>query len=474
MALQIIPINKGTYKTQYSESLVDNEFAEKLINIMIDGAGTNFDRPALSLMTTLDTINPIGLYWFAERIVAVTVDRKIYAITLAGDVEDVTGTTLPGLARPQFADNGSRLIIVGGGTPIKWDGVGNTTAALGGSPPSATHVVYLDDYIILNRRETTERNKVIQYADVTTTETWTGTNIFSAVADPDEVQALAVSQRELYVVGEQTTEVWQNLGLVDVPFGRAFIWQYGTPAPYSVIEADGSLFFLSQAKQIMRIVGRQVVMLSDAINRELASYAEVTDCWAAWFMWEGSIHVYFNFPTEGKAWSIDLKNGQWTEWRGFDNGLSRVRMASLLHIPEQQKTFAGDYSTGSLWEFSATATTDAGGIFARQRTFAHRTGGGSLRKRVNWLRCQMKRNVASAYSGTTPETNPTLELRWKDDEKPWSEWRQSSIGLRGTNKSFLTFRRLGVYRTRQYELRLTDPARMSLVRVETDEEVQAS
>lgn len=474
MPIVEIPINKGVFKTENGRSLRNSEYAENLINMLIDEAGGNIDRPSLSLLTTLDSIEPIGMRFFEGVVVAVTADRKIYSIQLDGEVTDVTGDPLPGVSRPIFADNGGTLFIVGGGTPIKWEGFGTTTAALGGSPPSMSHIVFLDGYLIGNRRLDSENNKVIQFSDFEDPETWNATDIFSAVSDPDEVQAVDVSQRELYLVGEETVEVWQNVGTDPIPFARAFIWQLGTPAPYSVVSEDNSVFLLDQDRRIIRLAGRQSIRMSQAIENELSTYETVNDCWSASFTWKGSIHVIFNFPTAGTAWSIDLKNNEWTDWRGFDNGLSRVRINCLTYLKNNGAIFAGDYSTGKVWNFSDTNKTDAEGVFVRQRTFSYRDGGGSVRKRCDLFRINLERNVAAMYSGTTSETNPKIELRFKDSGRGWSDWRQFSLGERGETKAYAEFRRLGIYRSRQYEIRMTDPAALKITSIETDETVMAS
>lgn len=475
MPISPIPINKGVFKTQTPRALKNAEFAEDLINLFVGQGGENFDRPSLSALAELDSITVIGAAYFDNVLVFVTQDRKVYTMNLSGSsITDVTGAELPGTSRPVFTNDGQYLYIVGGGAPIKWGGAGTVTAALGGSPPDMTHIVWMDGYLIGNRRLAAENNKVIQYCNFETPETWTGTNIFSAVADPDPLQALEVSQRELYAVGEKTTEVWQNIGSSPVPFARAYVWQYGTIAPYSVHAVDNALFMLDQDRRILKISGRQVERLSEGIENDIFSYETVTDCWSRSFTWKGSIHVLFVFPTAQKAWSIDLKNNQWTEWVGFDGGIARLRLHSLVYVPSTGQVFGGDWQTGSIWSFSDTDKTDAGGIFLRQRTFSYRDGGVSVRKRANYFRVDMERNIASAYSGTTSETNPILELRWRDEEDGWSSWRRSEVGRKGEGRFHMTFYRAGIFRLRKYQLRMTDPAEFNMIGVETDETVMTT
>ena len=472
MPISEIPINKGVFKTNNPRGLRNSEYAEDFINLFLDQAGVNYDRPTLQLHAMLESIEPIGMYPFNDVIVTVTIDRRIFTFDANGNVAEVTGVTLPGEGRPTFATDGTTVFIAGGEAPIKWT-PGGLTALLGGSPPDMTHIVYLDGYLIGNRRLATENYKVIQFSDNGTTETWTGTNIFSAVADPDPLQGLTVSQRELFAVGTRTIEIWQNIGTSPIPFVRAHVWEYGTPAPYSIHARDNSVFMIDQDRRIMRFSGRDFARISEAIEADLATYDTVSDCVTSSFTWDGSIHVLFLFPNSGKGWSIDLKNNEWSEWRGYDdNGFARVRINCIAYATPN--VFAGDFLTGKVWRFSSTVKTDAEGVFKRLRRFSFRDGGGAIRKRADLVRVNVKRNVASSFSGETSETNPTIELGWKDDDKPPTDFRQASLGEIGEQRNYVEFRRNGIYRSRQYVLQFSDPSPLSLVSVETDETVMTS
>lgn len=67
-----------------------------------------------------------------------------------------------------------------------------------------------------------------------------------------------------------------------------------------------------------------------------------------------------------------------------------------------------------------------------------------------------------------------IEIRWKDDGKYWSNWRQLPLGQIGEKKQYVEAYRLGIYRTRQYEIRCTDPVELNISSIEVDEEVMTS
>lgn len=467
-----IPINQGAYKTKNQSGVRNSGYAQDFINMFIDSAGTNYDRPTLELFATLPSVEPIGMTFFKGLLIVVTLDRNIFSIDSLGAVTNITSVSLPGTARPIFASSGDYLFIVGGGNPISWQGPGYQTQTLGGSPPDMTHIVYLDGFLLGNRRLDSENNKVIEFCDFEDFDSWSGTNIFSAVSAPDPVSGLAVSQRELYVVGEETTEIWQNVGTSPVPFARAHIWQYGTKAKYSILSADNSIFFIDQDRRFLRFSGREFVRISEAVEEEFSGFSIIDDCVASSFTFNGSIHIKLIFPTAGKTWSVDLRNNQWTEWRGFREGWVRPRINCSVY--GDGETYAGDFTTGKIWKFSETNKTDAGGIFVRERTFCQRDAGAGIKKNARLIRFNLKRDIASSYTGSTPQTNPTLEMRFKDDNKPWSNFRQFSLGEKGNYKTYAEFYRLGIYKTRSYQFRFSDPSALSIVSVETDEEVMNS
>lgn len=470
-----IPINQGVYHGKNQKGSRNNAFADELINLFIDDTGTNYDRPTLDLVTTLTSLEPIGTTYFSGVFVFVTYDRKVWTVTKEGVITDVTDVPLPGIQRPTFANDGKTLFIAGGGKPIKWNGIGSTTQLLGGSPPDMTHIVYMDGFLVGNRVNPAENNKFIQFTDFETPETWPGTSIFSANAAPDQVKGTAVCQQELYLVGERTTELWQNVGSFPVPFARSYVWQYGTRAPYSIRVEDNSVFFIDQDKRILQFSGRQYANIGEAIQADLTSYLTVDDCFSSSFTWNDAIHVLFIFPTVGKGWSINLKNKQWSEWLGFNQGgYGRVRINCHVYSQELGLSFAGDFSTGRIFRFSDTVKTDAEEIFSRERTFCRRDLGSSIRKQAKVIRINLRRDVATKYEGAVNEVEPSVELKWQDDDKGWTPHRKISLGKIGNKKSYVESYRLGIYRNRRYNVRITDPVAFSMTSVETDEEAMTS
>lgn len=65
-----------------------------------------------------------------------------------------------------------------------------------------------------------------------------------------------------------------------------------------------------------------------------------------------------------------------------------------------------------------------------------------------------------------------ITLKWQDDDKPgFSNEREIDCGAVGETGCFTTERRLGIYRGRQYTIRLSDPRPIIIIAAEEEVEV---
>ena len=108
--------------------------------------------------------------------------------------------------------------------------------------PGAVTVGYLDGYFVFNQPNS-QRFWVTLLNDGTQIDPL---DFASAEGNPDNIVSLIVDHREVWLFGNNTTEVWYNAGLPDFPLARiqgAFM-EIGCLAPYSVAKLDNSVFWL--------------------------------------------------------------------------------------------------------------------------------------------------------------------------------------------------------------------------------------
>jgi hypothetical protein len=467
MPILPLPITKGVFKNVDATSVSTPDFATELKNLVIDDAGANIDRPGLKAAAFAQTgaaFGVIGQKYFPVSGTVVLVDtaRRIWSMTSAGAVTEITGTTLGGSSRPVFASDGTYLYFTGGGAPQRWDGSG-TTEAMAGSPPNCSYLSYLDGYLILFLDDDQEH----RWAGSTAVarETWNSSNFFAAEGLPDNTKAQAVLLRELYSFGSESTEIFQNFGTSN-PFGRTFFIDRGIGAPYSVMQADNTLWWLDDLRRVVRMEGRTPVQVSGAIDRVIQNYATVSDCWATSLEFREFPLALFVFPTEETSWVYDLKRQHWYEWDGFVAATQdRLPIHSHVYVKEWNRHLVGDPYTGIIRELSFDAKVDGGNALRRLRRMRYKHGTGQ-RKRSHYYLFHVKRGV-----GTPGGTEPVFEVRVNDDNRGWSMPRQVPLGFPGERQEPIRVHLGGIYRERQLEIQMTEPYEFQLHGIEEAVEV---
>lgn len=182
---------------------------------------------------------------------------------------------------------------------------------------------------------------------------------------PDPIQSLIVMHREIWLIGQLTTEIWYDSGAVDFAFQAmpgAFV-EHGTIAPYSVCAQDLSVYFLSSDKQgrtiFMRGAQYQVLRISThAIENEWAAYQTVTDAIAFTYQQEGHTFVFLQFPSANKTWVYDQATELWHERAWTDNNGILNRHRANCYANAYNKNLVGDWQNGNLYQFDLQTFTD--------------------------------------------------------------------------------------------------------------------
>ncbi len=465
MPLVPIQISKGAFKNVEAFELGSAEFGAEVKNLHLNDTGSNVDRPGRSIFATIGSFPVEALTFFNDKLFAITSnDRKMWSISSSGVVTDVTGTALEGSSRPVFADDGTYLAIAGGGAPRRWSGSGNTSL-LPGSPEDTKFISYLDGYWILHLLDDQEYR--IAGPTAATRDIWNSSDFFSDEKHPGNVfgQYVTLSTNELFSFKSRSTQVFQNFGDSTTPLQPTVTIPRGTEAGYSVIEADNTLFwFDSVERRFVTLQGRTPVDIGTPYDRVVKGFSTVSDCWASKIDIQGLYLVAWTFPTEERTLVFDYKAKEWSEWDGFLNAQSnRMRMHSHCFAPAWNKHFVGDPINGTIWELSREYKSDGSDVMRRLRRTGVIDHGSGNRKRNNYYEFDVKRGL-----GASGESEPVMVVRFKDDDKPWSEPRYVGLGNTGNNAASVRMYRTGVYRKRQIEISMTDNAEFLLHKVTED------
>jgi len=328
---------------------------------------------------------------------------------------------------------------------------------------------------------------------------------------PDNLVALIVDHREVYLMGEVSSEVWTDVGAVPFPFQRipGTSTQHGCAAQFSLARLGNSFAYVSRnirgQAQIMQMNGYQPQRISThAVENSLVG--EYIDDAVAWtYQLEGHEVYVVTFPSigQGLTWCYDVASEMWHKWLYTNTNGTYSRHRGNCCCVFQGMVLVGDYENGRIYELDKTNYTDDGQHVRRLRRAPHLVTD-LQRQYFEELQIQFQPGVGmgginiqapnpviytssplvitpsetktiaptaileigiySSINDTTPATYPQAMLRWSNDGgSTWSREYWTTIGQQGKYKNRAIWRRLGQARDRVFEVSITDPVKAVIV-----------
>jgi hypothetical protein len=375
----------------------------------------------------------------------------VFGVTEIGTIGSSTGMV-------GMASNGSEVLIV--------DGVGGWLATSGtltaisdvDFPTGVTSCGYIDGFYLVGG-DGSGRFYINETPG--TGSAWNGLDFASAERRPDPIARLIADHAEAWLIGTQTTEVYVNTGNADFPFernGSIFI-ELGTPAPWSVVSMDNTLYMLGQddsgSGMVYRIKSFNPERISThAVETALSGY-ELSDAVAYSMQWDGHAWYVLHFPTSDHTWFFDASTGQWHEWL-YRNPATNTdhRHRACTHVYFGGRHLVGDWENGKLYSLEEDVYTDNGDPIRRLRATQELDSEGELMFYES-LTVGMQTGVGIA-SGQG--SNPLLMLRYSNDSgQTWSNEKSRPIGEAGRYGTRVKFGPTGAGRNRVWEVSMTDP-----------------
>lgn len=379
-----------------------------------------------------------------------TIDPDDWSFTLLGSITTTAGPV-------SMIDNSLTLVIVDGSSngyqidlETKAFSVISDSAFYG-----SRRVEVLDDFLIFNQPNTRQF-----YVSGALALTFDPLDIASKNGAPDKLVAAAVSNRRIWVFGEETTEVWYNSGAADFAFQRdpgVFI-PHGCASASSIASSDTSIYWLSPKGIVFRSSDMSALRISThAMENEIRQYAALSDAAAYTIEENGHFFYVLTFPGADKTWTFDLATGQWHERMFLDNEGQEHRDRIACAVQFEGKNIGGDWETGDLYEMSPDAFDDAGAPMLCIRSFPAL----SNEKKNIFL----TRFFADMQVGEIPVTQdePVARLRWSDTRgRTWGNAISRGMGAHGRFQELVQFNRLGRSRERVFELAWSANVRTAL------------
>ena len=283
----------------------------------------------------------------------------------------------------------------------------------------------------------------------------------------DNLVTLIEQNRELWLLGESTTEIWYNAGGQYFPFSRlqGTLQQVGCAAAQSVARYGAGLIWLARSERgnnnVVMTQGYQYQSISTpALSYALNQYPVVSDAIGYTYTEEGHEFYVLILPAADVTWVYDVTLGVWHQRASFDpvaGAFHRQRANCIMNFQNMQ--IAGDYQTGQIYWQTRTAYTDGNYPLVCVRRAPH-IWDKSDRNRIRHNRVQIEFSSGIAPQGT----NPQAVLKWSNDGgKTFGNEHFASVGLVGDTKHRVIWRRLGIARDRVYELTFSDPVNRDIV-----------
>jgi len=465
-------------------------------------AGFLMRCPGLRLLATVGT-GPIRGLWVTNGVAYVVSGSQFYSLSTSYTATLIG--TVSGTGPVSMADNGTQIFIAC--NPLSY--IYNVSTLVFAQItdvdfPGAGSVGYLDGYFVFNEPNS-QKFWVTSLLDGTSVDPL---DFASAEGYPDDVVALIVDHREIFLFGNTSVEVWYDAGTPDFPLARiqgAFM-EVGCEAAYSVAKLDNSVFWLGSDARGRGIVYRAngytpARISTNAVEYAIQSYGNITDAIGYTYQQDGHPFYVLIFPSAEATWVYDVSTQLWHERAAFENGLF-VRHRSNCQMSYNDEIVVGDYEDGRVYAFDLDVYADddqtqkwlrswralPAGQNNLKRTAHHslqldaETGVG-LAQYPSYDTAEKLLTEAGLYLTTeagdylttsaylaAPGYDPQVMLRWSDDAgHTWSNEHWNSMGKIGAYGTRTIWRRLGMtekIRDRVYEVSGTDPVKIAIMGAE--------
>ena len=429
----------GTYTINLSQTLTSRQMNSTTVGAQVTG----------SISTTTLTVTAVasGTLFVGQTIQGTGV-TALTIITALG-----TGSGGVGTYTVSTSQTVSSTTLYG----LNFSQLPSTDGAFTGG----TNVDVVDNYFVYNRPDTQQFGCSNVLSPISGS-----TNFSSKDGAPDDLVTLIVDHREIYLLGETSSEVWVDQGTSPFPFNRipGTSTQHGIVSAFSVSRLGNSFAYLSKnnrgTAQIVQMNGYVPQRISTHAVENSLTNQTITDAIAWTYQLEGHEVYVISFPTLQLTWCYDIATQMWHKWLYTNNLGQYERCRGNCSAVFQGYVLVGDYSNGKIYKLERNIYTDDGQHVKRLRRAPHLTVD-LQRQYFEELQLQFQPGVGLS---TGQGEDPQAMLRWSSDGgSTWSSEHWTTIGKIGKYTNRAIWRRLGTARDRIFEVSVSDPVKAVIV-----------
>lgn len=367
-----------------------------------------------------------------------------------------------------LAFNGIQILIVSGAHAycftLATNALLDVTDQLAGTPIQCD---CSDTYFIV----CFENSNKYQMSQVLDGTTWPGQLVNEVSVFSDNITSIIVNHRELWVYGQQRSQVFQDTGSAEIfdAIPGALLEQ-GCAATFSVTRLDNSVFWIGQDERGALVAWRSngytpSRISTYAVEVWLSQQTNVSSLVAYSYQDRGHLFWVLYVPGSDCTWVYDVGEGLWHK-RAFWTPTGYEAHHSWNHVYAFGKHLVGDWKSGNLYEMSMDYYDDAGSLIRRMRRSP------IISNEMDWiyiadLTVDFETGLGPQpplFDGNNAPRPPQVMIRWSDDRgKRWSPQQLVNCGFVGDYKARVVLRRQGRTRYRVYELVVTDPIPWTIV-----------
>lgn len=412
---------------------------------------------------------PVRGFWRAADRIFVVVGSTLYELQ-AGLTHAVRGTLPSSSGIVSIADNGVHMLVVDGvGVLALTLATNDTTSAIANFPYGATHIVCVDNTMLAND----PASQRFQISAVGNALSWAVLDFASAEALPDNIVALIGFNRQVYIMGSGSMQVFWDSGDSTRPFIplEGSDLEVGCIAPRSLAKDKSFVYWLGAdphgGPQVYKAAGGTAGVISTpAMDAEMAGHGltpayVLEDAQAFTFRMDGHSFYVLTFPTSGKTWVWDAATEGWSEYLEWEAG-EWLRHRANCTIYAFGKQLAGDFQNGKLYELSSTIYSNDGREQRALRAAAHLSQD-EANLTIGNLQVVCEHGVGLTVG---QGSDPKMMLRTsKDGGNNWTPEMTRPIGKTGAFKGRTRWNRpCGAARDIVFEVSISDPIKRVIVK----------
>lgn len=430
----IIPPSIATYRRyDLPRVRLTNLYAEKAPSSETDVVF--LPRPALALHATLGDGPIRGMFSSPGA-----VGGAMFSVSGQNLYRETASIgTITGFDRVSMTASATQLLIANDATLSLSDGV-TTQGVVFPDSAGVSSVAYIDGYFLAARTGTQR----FYWSAILDGTSWDALDYASAERSPGKIVAIWVASDQIWIFGEEDTEVWVTTGIAETPFQRVEgrLYDKGLIARGTVAKLDNTLFFVGHDFIVYR-ADSAPIRVSDNGIEEAIQASEPSQLRAWTFPWQGNL--FYCLSTAYGTMCYNPATGLWTEFASFGRDTWRAHMG----VFRNGIVYAGDDETGKIYRLTLDQYSDDGDHIERRWT--------AILDQPGYL----DNIVVVADPGRTASVTaePLCEARIsRDGGETYSDFRQASAGRIGQYRRRIAFRRWGVIDTdgAVMDFRITD------------------